>query len=80
MSTYRKIYEKLKSDGFNGNILDASSGLGYGTRAGIDEYGFNVEDIEPYPDKNYKPKYTEDRKSTRLNSSHIATSRMPSSA
>ena len=58
VSTYRKIYEALRQEGFHGSILDASSGLGYGTRAGIDEFGFNVEDIEPYPGENYKPKYT----------------------
>ena len=58
VSTYRKIYEALKREGFNGTILDASSSLGYGTRMGIDDFGFNVEDIEPYPDSNYKPKYT----------------------
>ena len=23
------------------------------------EYGFNVEDIEPFPDSSYKPKYTD---------------------
>ncbi len=37
VSTYRKIYDILKKEKFNGTILDASSGLGYGTRAGIDE-------------------------------------------
>ena len=57
VNSYRKIYNFLQNEGFNGTILDASSGLGYGTRAGIEEYGFNVEDIEPYPDKGYKPKY-----------------------
>ena len=57
VSSYRKIYDYLKSKGFNGTILDASSGLGYGTRAGIDEYGFKVDDIEPYPGKGYSPKY-----------------------
>lgn len=55
--SYRKVYDYLKAEGFNGTILDASSGLGYGTKAGIEEYGFNVEDIEPYPDKSYNPKY-----------------------
>ena len=59
VKTYRKIYDALKNEGFDGTILDASSGLGYGTRAGIEEYGFDVEDIEPYPDKTYKPKYTD---------------------
>lgn len=59
VSTYRKIYEFLKKEGFNGRILDASSGLGYGTQAGISEFGFDVEDIEPYPDSKYKPKYTD---------------------
>jgi len=59
VATYRKIYDKLKADGFEGSILDASSGLGYGTKAGIEEYGFNVDDIEPYPDEDYKPKFTD---------------------
>ena len=59
VKSYRKIYEYLKAEGFNGSILDASSGLGYGTKAGIEEYGFDVEDIEPYPDKRYNPKYTD---------------------
>ena len=57
VKSYRKIYDFLKAEGFYGTILDASSGLGYGTRAGIEEYGFDVEDIEPYPDKSYSPKY-----------------------
>lgn len=55
--SYRKVYDALKAEGFNGTILDASSGMGFGTKAGIEEYGFNVEDIEPYPDKSYNPKY-----------------------
>jgi hypothetical protein len=59
VSTYRKIYRLLKADGFDGTILDASSGLGYGTQAGRDEFGFNVDDIEPYPDAGYKPRYTD---------------------
>ena len=57
VKSYRKVYDFLKAEGFDGTILDASSGLGYGTKAGIDEYGFNVEDIEPYPDSSYDPKY-----------------------
>lgn len=57
VNTYRKIYNILQNEGFDGKILDASSGLGYGTRAGVEEYGFDVEDIEPYPDANYSPKY-----------------------
>lgn len=57
VKSYRKVYDFLKAEGFDGTILDASSGLGYGTKAGIEEYGFNVEDIEPYPDKSYNPKY-----------------------
>lgn len=59
VSTYRKIFDALKKEGFDGRILDASSGLGYGTQAGITEYGFDVDDIEPYPDSKYKPKYTD---------------------
>lgn len=57
VKSYRKIYDFLKNEEFDGKILDASSGLGYGTKAGIEEYGFDVEDIEPYPDKSYHPKY-----------------------
>ena len=59
VKSYRNVYNLLKQEGFDGTILDASSGLGYGTRAGIEEYGFDVEDIEPYPDKTYKPQYTD---------------------
>ena len=59
VKTYRKIYDMLKQEGFDGTILDASSGLGYGTRAGRDEYGYDVDDIEPFPDKSYSPKYTD---------------------
>ena len=59
VKSYRKIYDTLKEEKFNGSILDASSGLGYGTRAGIDEYGFRVDDIEPFPDASYEPKYTD---------------------
>ena len=65
VTTYKKIYDYLRSHGFEGKILDASSGLGYGTRAGIEEYGFRVEDIEPFPDKSYKPQYTDYSKLTK---------------
>lgn len=65
VTTYKKIYDYLRSHGFEGEILDASSGLGYGTRAGIEEYGFRVEDIEPFPDKSYKPQYTDYSKLTK---------------
>lgn len=65
VTTYRKIYNYLKEKGFEGTILDASSGLGYGTKAGIDEYGFKVDDIEPFPDKGYNPKYTDYTKLTK---------------
>lgn len=57
--TYRNIYKLLKRDGFTGRILDASSGLGLGTQVGRKEFGFDVDDIEPYPGENYKPKYTD---------------------
>lgn len=59
VSSYRKVYSALQAEGFDGTVLDASSGLGYGTKAGIEEFGFDVEDIEPYPDKNYHPKHTD---------------------
>ena len=59
VGTYRKIFNILKDEGFNGTILDASSGLGVGTEAGRNEFGFDVDDIEPYPDSGYTPKYTD---------------------
>ena len=59
VKSYRKIYDALEAEGFDGTILDASSGLGYGTRAGREEYGFHVDDIEPFPDSKYRPNYTD---------------------
>lgn len=59
LSTYGKIYDILKREGFTGKILDASSGLGLGTQLGRTEYGFDVTDIEPYPDPTYKPMFTD---------------------
>ena len=59
VKSYRKIYDALEAAGFDGTILDARSGLGYGTRAGREEYGFRVDDIEPFPDSKYQPKYTD---------------------
>ena len=38
VKSYRKIYDALQAENFDGTILDASSGLGYGTRAGREEY------------------------------------------
>lgn len=57
VSSYNKIYDILAKENFTGRILDASSGLGYGTMSGRDNYGFDVDDIEPYPDASYSPKY-----------------------
>ncbi len=59
VKSYRKIYDSLQAENFHGTILDASSGLGYGTRAGREEYGFDVDDIEPFPDAKYQPNYTD---------------------
>lgn len=59
VKSYRKIYDVLQAENFDGTILDASSGLGYGTRAGREEYGFDVDDIEPFPDAKYQPNYTD---------------------
>lgn len=59
VKSYRKIYDALQAEDFDGTILDASSGLGYGTRAGREEYGFDVDDIEPFPDAKYQPNYTD---------------------
>ena len=56
--TYDKIYDTLEKEGFNGTILDASSGLGIGTDHGI-QRGFDVEDIEPYFGEGYKPIYSD---------------------
>ncbi len=59
VKSYRKIYDALQAENFDGTILDASSGLGYGTRAGREEYGFDVDDIEPFLDAKYQPNYTD---------------------
>lgn len=59
VSTYRKIFDILKAHGFKGTILDASSGMGIGTRTGREEYGFSVDDIEPFPGNGYKPMFTD---------------------
>ena len=47
-----------------------------------DVYGFNVTDKQSREELNNRPyrDWETDRKSTRLNSSHITRSRMPSSA
>ena len=49
-----------------------SANSGHETKTAKDANGYNYEYVENDP--------SGDRKSTRLNSSHIATSRMPSSA
>lgn len=59
VKSYRKIYDALQAENFDGTILDASSGLGYGTRAGREEYGYQVDDIEPFPDAKYHPMFTD---------------------
>ena len=48
--TYQKLGDFLKTvgDWKNLTILDASSGLGYGTQD-LRDMGFNVDDVEPYP-------------------------------
>lgn len=57
VGTYRNIFNILKGQGFDGTILDASSGLGIGTETGRKEFGFKVEDIEPFPGEDYNPMY-----------------------
>lgn len=57
VGTYRNIFNILKGQGFDGTILDASSGLGIGTETGRGEFGFKVEDIEPFPGEGYTPMY-----------------------
>lgn len=49
VKSYNRIGDWMKKNGMEGaSVLDASSGLGYGTRA-LREQGFNVDDVEPYP-------------------------------
>src|SRR5690606_26585568 len=55
-ATYATLYGHLAKSGFKGEILDASSGLGHGTKIGR-AAGFKIDDVEPFPDKNYNPKY-----------------------
>lgn len=57
VGTYRNIFNILKGYGFDGTILDASSGLGIGTETGRKEFGFKVDDIEPFPGEGYNPMY-----------------------
>ena len=56
VATYGKIGEHLLSEGFDGRILDASSGKGIGTAA-LREMGFEVDDVEPYAERGYNPTY-----------------------
>lgn len=56
--TYDRLYDTLEKEGFNGTILDASSGLGLGTDHGI-QRGFDVEDIEPFFGEGYFPIYSD---------------------
>lgn len=62
VNTYRQLFEKLQQDfpddWQNMRVLDASSGLGLGTQLGR-EMGFNVTDIEPFPNDKYHPDYTD---------------------
>lgn len=61
-STYRKLFDRIRKENpdnwQNMRVLDASSGLGFGTQAGR-EMGFNVTDIEPFPSSQYSPDYTD---------------------
>jgi len=58
LPTYQRLLDTFKKEGFNGTILDASSGLGLGTDLGI-RMGFDMEDIEPYHDPSYQPVYSD---------------------
>ena len=49
-------------------------------KAGLDLWDFSIVILNDYYPKNALAIFTEDRKSTRLNSSHTDSSRMPSSA
>ena len=49
LATYKKLADWIdKHKGKDLSVLDASSGLGYGTEE-FRARGFNIEDIEPYP-------------------------------
>lgn len=61
LPTYENIFEYLKgnrSDWENIRVLDASAGLGLGTKKGKEE-GFDIHDIEPFPNETYKPEWTD---------------------
>ena len=58
LPTYDKIFKFIMSRGDSPRILDASAGLGAGTELGK-EYGLDIHDIEPYPNKEYKPEWTD---------------------
>ena len=52
--TYNKVGDWIeKNIGKDAKILDASSGLGYGT-ADLKKRGFNIEDVEPYQSEERK--------------------------
>lgn len=52
--TYNKVGDWIEENlGNNVSILDASSGMGYGT-ADLRERGFNIEDVEPYQSEDRK--------------------------
>lgn len=61
-STYRKLFDRIKEENpgtwQDMRVLDASSGLGLGTQAGRN-MGFQVTDIEPFPNDTYAPDYTD---------------------
>ena len=58
LPTYEKIFKFIKDRGDNPRILDASAGLGLGTELGK-KYGLDIHDIEPFPNENYKPEWTD---------------------
>ena len=67
-----------------GDEMVASSTLYGGTYTQFEvsfrKMGYNVKFVDPDNPENFRKAITSDRKSTRLNSSHIPLSRMPSSA
>ena len=58
LPTYDKIFKFIMARGDSPRILDASAGLGAGTELGK-EYGLDIHDIEPFPNANYKPEWTD---------------------
>ena len=77
-SLAKLLVDKIKKSGDTVQYRDVSTGLPF--VAGIKGAGFIIPENERTEADKKLFKISEDRKSTRLNSSHVSLSRMPSSA